>query len=292
MVVNACIYGEDKEDAMLSDLNGRIVMITGGGSGMGRATALRAAAFGAIVAIVDVNEDSARSVAAEVTAAGGRAAASAVDVRDVAAVRACVAGIESELGPIDGAVLCAGVSKPERAEDVTEDLWDDVIDVNLKGAFFCSQALANGMIERRRGSIVIIASTDAFSGQAGRAHYCASKYGVLGVVQTLAIEWGRHGVRVNAVAPGVVDTPMMRRNLPVDLVQDVLLDRTPLPRLPTAEDQANASLFLVSDLAACITGAILPVDGGLSAGYLTRWKGGDYGSKALLERGRYAPPVR
>lgn len=276
---------------MFSDFSGQVVLVTGGGSGMGRATALRAAAFGAKVAVVDVNEGEAAATAAEIAARGGQAGAYSVDIRDIAQLKRTVATIETEMGPIDGAVLCAGISKPSRAEDLDEALWNEVVDINLKGTFFCCQALSGGMISRRRGSIVIIASTDAFSGQAGRVHYCASKYGVLGVVQTLAIEWGRYGLRINAVAPGVVDTPMMRRNLPADLVEDVLMDRTPLPRLPTVEDQANASLFLISDLAACITGVVLPVDGGLSAGYLTRWKGEDYGSKALLEKGLYSAPV-
>ena len=277
---------------MLSEFRDRVILITGGGSGMGRATALRASSLGAKVALIDVNEEQTSKTTAEIAASGGKASAYTADVRNIEAMRACVATIESDIGPIDGAVLCAGVSKPSRAEDLDEKLWDEVVDINLKGAFFSCQALSNGMIKRGRGSIVIIASTDAFSGQVGRVHYCASKYGVLGVVQTLAIEWGRHGIRVNAVAPGVVDTPMMHRNLPVDFVQEVLLDRTPLLKLPTADDQANASLFLLSDLSGCITGVVLPVDGGLSAGYLTRWKGGDYSSKLLLEKGLYGPPAR
>lgn len=276
---------------MHSDFADRVIAITGGGSGMGRATAVRASALGAKVALIDVNQEQTSRTVSEIAAAGGNAVSYTADVRSIEAVRACVAAIESDMGPIEGAVLCAGISKPSRAEDLEESLWNEVIDVNLKGAFFSCQALARGMLERGRGSIVVVASTDAFSGQSGRAHYCASKYGVLGVVQTLAIEWGRHGIRVNAVAPGVVDTPMMHRNLPADLVRDVLLDRTPLPRLPTADDQANASLFLLSDMAACITGVILPVDGGLSAGYLTRWKGGDYSSKLLLQQGLYGPPL-
>ncbi len=277
---------------MVADLKGKVLFVTGGGSGMGRATALAAVGVGAVVAVVDVNGTAADGVAAEISEQGGRARAYQLDVRNAAAAEACVGSAESDLGPIAGAVLCAGVSKPSRAEDLSEELWDDVLDVNLKGAFFCCKALSRGMIARQGGSIVVIASTDAFSGQAGRVHYCASKYGVLGLVQTLAIEWGRYGIRVNAVAPGVVDTPMMHRNLPTDFVQEVLVDRTPFPRLPTARDQANASLFLVSDMAGCITGVVLPVDGGLSAGYLTRWKGADYSSKLLLEQKLYAPPSK
>lgn len=272
---------------MLSDLHNKVVLVTGGGSGMGRATAQRAAGYGAKVAVVDVNLEAAQETAAGIRDGGGAATAYAVNVRDIAAVEACVDSVERDQGPVAGAVLCAGISRPSRAEDLTEALWDEVVDTNMKGVFFCCKALGKGMLARQKGSIVVIASTDAFSGQSGRVHYCASKYGVLGIVQTLAIEWGRHGIRVNAVAPGIVETPMMHRNLPKDLVDDVLIDRTPFSRLPTVDDQANASLFMVSDLSGCITGTILPVDAGLSAGYLTRWKGGDYGSKVLKEKGVY-----
>lgn len=118
---------------------------------------------------------------------------------------------------------------------------------------------------------------------------CASKYGVVGLVQTLAIEWGRHGVRVNATAPGAVDTPLLRGGVPPDFIEDVMIDRTPMRRLASAEDQAMGCLFLLSDAARFINGAVLPVDGGATAGYLTRWSGADYASNTLASKGVYDP---
>jgi NAD(P)-dependent dehydrogenase (short-subunit alcohol dehydrogenase family) len=267
-------------------LSGRVVMVTGGGSGIGRATALLAAAEGARVAILDSNADAAEAVAAEVSGI-----AVVLDVRDGSAVRAAVARTERELGPVDGLVAAAGISRAEPAETMPEEVWQDVIGTNLTGAFLCAQAVGGGMIERRRGAIVTVASSDAFGGHAGRAHYCASKFGLIGLTRTLAIEWGRHGVRVNAVAPGAVDTPLLHRGVPADQIEQVLRDRTPLARLASAEDQARASLFLLSDAAAYVTGAMLPVDGGLTSGFFTRWNGADYASTALLQRGIYEAPT-
>ena len=187
-------------------------------------------------------------------------------------------------------MAAAGISRPSRAESLPEDVWSKVIAVNLTGVFLCCQAVGRGMIERKAGSIVTIASGDALGGHAGRVHYCASKYGVVGLSQTLAIEWGRHGVRVNAVAPGGVDTPLLRAGVPEDVVEGVMIDRTPMRRLATAEDQARASLFLLSDASSFINGAVVPVDGGFTAGYLTRWSGADYASTALLKADAYARP--
>jgi len=188
-------------------LKGRVVMITGGGSGIGRATALAAAADGAHVAVCDVNGEAAAAVASEARSAGVKAVDAPFDVTDGAATREAIARIETSLGLIDGLVAAAGISRPGRAESLTEEVWSKVIAVNLTGVFLTCQAVGRGMIERKTGAIVAIASGDALGGHAGRAHYCASKYGVVGLSQTLAIEWGRHGVRVNAVAPGGVDTP-------------------------------------------------------------------------------------
>jgi NAD(P)-dependent dehydrogenase (short-subunit alcohol dehydrogenase family) len=269
-------------------LKGRVVMITGGGSGIGRATALAAAADGAHVAVCDVNGEAAAAVASEARSAGVKAVDAPFDVTDGAATREAIARIETSLGLIDGLVAAAGISRPGRAESLTEEVWSKVIAVNLTGVFLTCQAVGRGMIERKTGAIVAIASGDALGGHAGRAHYCASKYGVVGLSQTLAIEWGRHGVRVNAVAPGGVDTPLLRGGVPEDVVEGVMIDRTPMRRLATAEDQARASLFLLSDASSFITGAVVPVDGGFTAGYLTRWSGADYASNALLKAGVYA----
>jgi NAD(P)-dependent dehydrogenase (short-subunit alcohol dehydrogenase family) len=198
-----------------------------------------------------------------------------------------VIAIEAGLGPIDGLVAAAGISRPGRAEELDEAVWASVIHVNLTGVFLSCQAVGRGMISRGAGSIVAIASGDALGGHAGRAPYCASKFGVVGLVQTLAIEWGRHGVRINATAPGGVDTPMLRRGVPQDFIDGVMIDRTPAGRLSTALDQARACLFLLSDASRFINGVLLPVDGGATAGYLTHLNGEDYASNAMLAAKSY-----
>jgi NAD(P)-dependent dehydrogenase (short-subunit alcohol dehydrogenase family) len=271
-------------------LKGRVIVVTGGGSGIGRATCLLAARSGASVGVIDALADSARSVAAEIERAGGKAVAETLDVRDTGATEIAIGRIESALGPIDGLVASAGVSRPQLAASMDDDQWSLVIDVNLTGVFKSARAVGKRMLGRGRGSIVLIASVDGLGGHAARSHYSASKHGVAAVAKSLAIEWGRHGVRVNAVAPGVVDTPLLRANIPTEHIEGVMLGRVPMNRLSSGEDQANASLFLLSDAAAYITGIVLPVDGGLTAGYFTNWNGADLGSRVLLEKGVYGAP--
>jgi NAD(P)-dependent dehydrogenase (short-subunit alcohol dehydrogenase family) len=271
-------------------LQGRVLYITGGGSGIGRAIATMAAQGGMKVGVADAVGERAEEVAAELRAQGGQALAFTLDVRDASACQAAVATIESGLGPIDAMVACAGISTPARAEDLSDEIWTRVLDVNLTGLFRSVQPVGRRMLERKRGSIVTIASQDGLGGHAARAHYSASKHGVVGLTRTLAIEWGRHGVRVNAVAPGVVDTPLIRTNLPADHVQYAMVDRVPMARLSRAEEQAGPTLFLLSDAASFVNGAVLTVDGGSSAGYFTRWNGAYLGSRALQEAGVYGPP--
>lgn len=272
-------------------LKGRVIMITGGGSGIGRDTALLAASSGALVAVCDSNGEAAERVGAEVRNVGAEALPVVFDVTDGTATNEGVASIERTLGPIAGLVAAAGISRPQRAEDLPEPVWNNVISVNLTGVFLTCQAVGRRMIARKAGAIVNIASGDALGGHAGRAHYAASKFGVVGLTQSLAIEWGRHGVRVNATAPGGVDTPMLRAGVPADFIDGVMVDRTPMARLSTALDQARANLFLLSDAASFISGAVLPVDGGFSSGYLTHWNGADYASNALLNANAYTPPA-
>ncbi|MFT4115235.1 SDR family NAD(P)-dependent oxidoreductase [Bradyrhizobium sp.] len=270
------------------DFSGRTVMVTGGASGIGLAMVHALAASGAAVAIADVNEKAAKQAASDIIKQGGRAESVTFDVRDVAATNAAVDVVEGRLGPIDGLVTAAGISRPSPAATMEEDLWDLVIGVNLKGTFVSCQAVGRRMIARGRGAIVAIASTSSVGGHPGRVHYCASKAGVVGLVKDLACEWGSYGVRVNAVGPSATDTPMIRDGIPADFVSGVFEDRTPLGRLCRPEEIANVCMFLLSDLSSFMTGSLVMADGGITAGAMTRRQGRDLASKVLLANGVYS----
>ncbi|GAA4540210.1 SDR family NAD(P)-dependent oxidoreductase [Pseudonocardia xishanensis] len=246
-------------------LRDRVILVTGAGSGIGRAVALHAATQGARIAVVDFSEADADGVVTEIKEAGGTAVALVADVRAEAEVEAAVSRCEEVLGPLDGVVACAGISRPAPAESLTLEGWSQVIDTNLTGAFLTAR-IAGSRLLARGGSLVVVSSVDGLGGHAGRVHYSASKFGVAGIVKSLAIEWGRRGVRVNAVAPGPVDTPLLRAIHSDEALAGGILVRTPLGRLALPADQANAILFLLSDAAAFVTGTLLPVDGGLTAG--------------------------
>ncbi|MDR3453082.1 MAG: SDR family NAD(P)-dependent oxidoreductase [Rhodoferax sp.] len=271
-------------------LKDRVIFITGGGSGIGRAIALLAARGGARVAVADAVAERATQVAAELRDLGMQAMGELLDVRDSQTCDNVVARVEEQLGPLDGMVACAGISPPSAATDMGDETWSRCLDVNLTGMFRSIRPVGQRMVQRKRGAIVTISSVDGLGGHAGRAHYSASKHGVIGLTRALAIEWGRHGVRVNSVAPGVVDTPLLRANIPPDHLQYAMLDRIPMGRLARAEEQAGPTLFLLSDAASYLTGSVMTVDGGTSAGYFTRWNGADLGSRALLEAGAYGEP--
>lgn len=271
-------------------LKGRVLYVTGGGSGIGRAITLEAARGGALVAVADAVAERATQVAAELQALGTQSLALTLDVRDAEACEAAAASIEATLGPIAGMVACAGISPPQPAATMPDEIWTRCLDVNLTGMFRSVQPVGRRMVARGAGAIVTISSVDGLGGHAGRAHYSASKHGVIGLTRALAIEWGRHGVRVNSVAPGVVDTPLVRANLPADHLQHAMIDRVPMGRLARAEEQAGPTLFLLSDGASFVNGTVLAVDGGTASGYFTRWNGADLGSRALLEGGVYSQP--
>jgi NAD(P)-dependent dehydrogenase (short-subunit alcohol dehydrogenase family) len=271
------------------ELAGRLIVITGGASGIGLAVASEARHHGMRVAILDSSAEQAKAALSELDPAGDSCMAEVVDVRDGAACEAAVERIEARLGAIDALVTCAGISRPEPAESMSDETWEAVVDVNLGGMFRTVRSVGRRMVERHRGAIVNISSTDGIGGHAARANYAAAKHGVIGLTRSLAIEWGRHGVRVNAVAPGVVETPLLRRNVPPDHIENAMIDRVPMGRFSSAAEQARACLFLLSDAASYVNGATLAVDGGLTAGYFTRWNGADYGSNALLARGVYGP---
>ena len=168
-----------------------------------------------------------------------------------------------------------------------EATWDLVVDTNLKGMFLSCQAVGKRLLAGRGGAIVNIGSVNSLGGFAGRANYCSAKFGVDGLTTVLAIEWGRRGIRVNAVAPNGVDTPLVRKGIPPGFLANVLETRTPLGRMGRPEEIAAVVMFLLSDAASYVTGAMVPVDGGLTAGFYTNAQGADMASASLLAAGIY-----
>ncbi|GAB4254720.1 MAG: 3-oxoacyl-[acyl-carrier-protein] reductase [Thermoleophilia bacterium] len=241
---------------------GRIALVTGGSRGIGRAVATRLAELGADVAVnYASNPEAARKVVGAVEALGRRALAVKADVSREDEVRHMVAAVEETLGPIDVLVNNAGITRDGLFVRMDEADWDVVLAVNLKGAFLVSKAVARGMMKRRSGSIVNLSSVVGRRGNVGQANYAAAKAGLIGLTKSLARELAPRGIRVNAVAPGYVETDMTAAI--ADEAKAAIYENTPLKRLGRPEDVAEAVVFLAGDAARYITGAVLPVDGGM-----------------------------
>jgi 3-oxoacyl-[acyl-carrier protein] reductase len=241
-------------------LKGKVAIVTGGGQGIGKQTSLTFAREGAKVAVVDMKAEAVEQVVKEITDAGGEAKAVVLNVTDAAAVSAAMAEIKEWGGSLDVLVNNAGITRDARMVKMTEEQFDAVINVNLKGVWICAQAAAHIMTEQGSGSIISTASLVALYGNFGQTNYVATKAGVIGMTKTWARELGPKGVRVNAVAPGFIQTDMIA-TVP-DKVLDSIKEKTPIRRLGTAQDIANAFLFLASDESTFVTGTVLSVDGG------------------------------
>ena len=247
------------------ELKNKIALVTGGRRGMGKSHALALAAQGAKVAITDVNAKDCLPVAGEIKSKGGEAVCFQMDVSNKTEVDQVFDEVVKQFGRLDILVNNAGIYFPKTALELTEKDWDKMIDINLKGQFLCAQRAAKEMAKNKWGRIINISSVA--SGQVGvgilgGAHYTASKGGVIGLSETLAVEWAPLGINVNVVAPGAIDTPMIQEaQLPKEAM-DAMLSRVPLKRIGKPEEVSSMVVFLASEEASYITGAVFYVDGG------------------------------
>jgi NAD(P)-dependent dehydrogenase (short-subunit alcohol dehydrogenase family) len=235
-------------------LDGTVAVVTGGASGIGAATAVRLADEGATVATIDVTEG----------------VDYVLDVRDEPAVRDAFADVVDRLGRLDSVVHCAGVAGGGPVHLVDESEWNRVVDINLKGTFLVDKHAAIHMLEANRGSIVNIASIEGIEGTEGGSAYNASKGGVIMLTKCMAIDYGHRGIRVNAICPGGVDTPLLMDIIGapgVEIYRDKMHDRHLLNRFGHPSEIAAAAAFLVSDDASFMTGQAMVVDGGFTAGF-------------------------
>jgi NAD(P)-dependent dehydrogenase (short-subunit alcohol dehydrogenase family) len=246
-------------------LSGQVALITGASKGIGCGVAKALAHAGAKVAVAARSRGDLEILVESIRAAGGVAEAFALDVRDISQVQSCVSAVRESLGRLDILVNNAGLGANHPAVDVTEADWDEMMDVNLKGLFFCCQAAGRIMLQQRSGRIVNISSQASVVGIRDHAVYCASKGGVNQLTRVLALEWSALGVTVNAVAPTFIYTPGTAERLDnPDYLQSVV-NRLPIGRVGTITDVAAAVIYLASPAGALVTGSVLMVDGGWTA---------------------------
>jgi NAD(P)-dependent dehydrogenase (short-subunit alcohol dehydrogenase family) len=245
---------------------GRTIVVTGGGSGIGRVMAKRFAGEGGSLVIADLLDDKAREVATEIESDGGRAVAVRANVTVAAEVEAMAAAAEEAFGPVDVLVNNAYSCDGDNVALMDEATWDKDIAGVVKSAFLCSKRVLRSMIERRGGVIVNIASVNGLA-YVGNEAYSAGKAAMINLTQSIAVRYGHYGVRCVAIAPGSIATPAWQERIEKEPdVFDRLVKWYPLRRVGTPDDVANAALFLASDDASWITGTVLRVDGGLLAG--------------------------
>jgi len=246
-------------------LTGDLALVTGGSRGIGKSVALALAKEGAEVMINYVsNQAMAEKVCEEIVAAGGKASPCQFDVSDTSATQSAVESILKTKGPISILINNAGITRDGLMMRYSLDDWDSVLDTNLRGAFVASQAVIRSMMKNRKGSIIHMSSIVGITGNAGQAAYCAAKAGLIGLTRSMAKEFASRNIRVNAIAPGFIETDMTHA-----LTEDqkrAIAESIPLGRVGTADEIAHAAVFLASSQSNYITGQVLIVDGGLGMG--------------------------
>ena len=244
-------------------LKDKVVLITGGGSGIGKATVFRFAEEGAKIVINDVNEDDTNNIAEKLKSQGSEVLVCIADVCNKNDVEDMFKKTLNKFKRLDVLINNAGINRDSFAKKMSEEQWDKVIDINLKGTFLCAQAALGPMMEQKSGKIINTASIGAL-GNIGQANYSASKAGVIGLTRTLALEAARYNINVNCVSPGATNTAMTA-NMPPEIIKFVK-GKIPLGRFAEPEDIANIHVFLASDESNYITGQVIFVDGGISVG--------------------------
>jgi 3-oxoacyl-[acyl-carrier protein] reductase len=247
-------------------LSGKVAFITGAGGGVGAATAMLFAQEGASISIVDKDEDRLALVAAEIQSAGGEAVCihNQADIADLRSVQKAIDRTMDKCGAIHILLNIAGLTKDAISWKMTEEQWDSVIDVNLKGTFNCCKSVMPIMRSQRYGKIVNTSSVSSL-GNVGQVNYSAAKAGLIGFTRTLALEAASHGINVNCVAPGFIDTPMTQA-MPQDILRSIIEQKVPLRRLGKPEELAKLFLYLASEDSSFMTGQVLFFDGGISVG--------------------------
>ena len=241
-------------------LKDNVAIITGAGQGIGLATAIKFAQEGAKVVACDINAASVQNAVGLVTAAGGQAIGFVIDVTDKASIATMVEGVMAKWGRIDTLVNNAGIVEDAQFKKMSEDQFDRVIDVNLKGVYNCTKAVVDIMLAQNSGCILNASSIVGIYGNFGQTNYAATKFGVIGMVKTWARELGRKGIRANAICPGFVETPILA-SMPAKIVK-MMADRVPMGRLGRPEEIAATYAWLASSEASYINGAVIEVSGG------------------------------